>query len=170
MFVSTGILHQCRYVRPPLVGERVRPHIREGCGRCDVGHLSDELRKCGELGKILDACLEAHLEHQSRYYRTEVGVASHLSDSVYLQTAVANFSEYNKRLEKALSGELTDADLMKIHELTYTLENALEKINDDLEDLADTLEEVHIASETFKRDELKKVAPQYLETSRQIIK
>ncbi len=87
-----------------------------------------------------------------------------------LQTAVANFSEYNKRLEKALSGELTDADLMKIHELTYTLENALEKINDDLEDLADTLEEVHIASETFKRDELKKVAPQYLETSRQIIK
>ena len=87
-----------------------------------------------------------------------------------LQTAVANFSEDNKRLEKALSGELTDADLMKIHELTYTLENALEKINDDLEDLADTLEEVHIASETFKRDELKKVAPQYLETSRQIIK
>ena len=87
-----------------------------------------------------------------------------------LQTAVANFSEYNKRLEKALSGELTDADLMKIHELTYTLENALEKINDDLEDLADTLEEVHIASETFKRDELKKVASQYLETSRQIIK
>ena len=87
-----------------------------------------------------------------------------------LQTAVANFSEYNKRLEKALSGELTDADLMKIHELTYTLENALERINDDLEDLADTLEEVHIASETFKRDELKKVATQYLETSRQIIK
>lgn len=87
-----------------------------------------------------------------------------------LQTAVANFSEYNKRLEKALSGELTDADLMKIHELTYTLENALEKINDDLEDLADTLEEVHIASETFKRDDLKKVAPKYLETSRQIIK
>ncbi len=91
-------------------------------------------------------------------------------ESPDLQTAVANFSEYNKRLEKALSGELTDADLMKIHELTYTLENALEKINDDLEDLADTLEEVHIASETFKRDELKKVAPQYLETSRQIIK
>lgn len=87
-----------------------------------------------------------------------------------LQTAVANFSEYNNRLEKVLGGELTAADMQTIHELTYTLENALEKINEDLEELADTLEEVHLASETNNRDELKKVAPVYLETSRIIIK
>ncbi len=87
-----------------------------------------------------------------------------------LETAVANFSEYNNRLEKALSGELTDANLVTIHELTYTLENALEKINEDLEELAETLEEVHIASETYKRDDLKKVAPVYLDTARTIIK
>lgn len=87
-----------------------------------------------------------------------------------LQTAVANFSEYNNRLEKALESELTVADMQAIHELTYTLENALERINDELEDLADTLEEVHLASENNNRDELKKVAPVYLETSRIIVK
>lgn len=87
-----------------------------------------------------------------------------------LQTAVANFSEYNTRLEEVLKGELTDMDLLKIHELTYTLENALEKIEDELEELAETLEEVHIASETFNRDALKKVAPVYLETARTVIK
>ncbi len=63
-----------------------------------------------------------------------------------LNTAVANFSEYNNRLEKILAGELTDADLATVHELTYTLENALEKINIDLEELAEILEKVHIAS------------------------
>lgn len=90
-------------------------------------------------------------------------------ESPDLQTAVANFSEYNKRLEKALSGELTDADLLEIHQLTYTLENALEKINDDLEELAETLEEVHVASETFNRDDLRKAGPAYLKVARTVI-
>ncbi|HHX35643.1 MAG TPA: hypothetical protein GX719_10260 [Gammaproteobacteria bacterium] len=87
-----------------------------------------------------------------------------------LQTAVDNFSEYNNRLEKALNGDLTDADLATIHELTYTLENALEKINIDLEELAETLEKVHVASETNNRDALKEAGPAYLNTSRIIVK
>ncbi len=87
-----------------------------------------------------------------------------------LTTAVSNFSEYNNRLEKALSGDLTNADLVTIHELTYTLENALEKINVDLEELAQTLEKVHVASETFNRDALKEAGPAYLKTSRIVIK
>ena len=87
-----------------------------------------------------------------------------------LQTAVTNFSEYNNQLEKAFSGELTDADLTKIHELTYTLENALEKITIDLEELAETLEKVHVASETYNRDALKEAAPVYLDTARIIVK
>lgn len=87
-----------------------------------------------------------------------------------LNTAVANFSEYNNRLEKVLAGELTDADLVTVHELTYTLENALEKINVDLEELAQTLEKVHVASETFNRDALKEAAPAYLTTARTVIK
>lgn len=87
-----------------------------------------------------------------------------------LNTAVANFSEYNNRLEKVLASELTDADLATVHELTYTLENALEKINIDLEELAEILERVHIASETANRDALKEVGPVYLSTARTVIK
>lgn len=86
-----------------------------------------------------------------------------------LATAVINFSEYNNRLEKVLEGDLTDMDLATIHQLTYTLENALEKINIDLEELAQTLERVHVASETFNRDALKEAGPTYLETSRIVI-
>lgn len=87
-----------------------------------------------------------------------------------LQTAVAHFSEYNNRLEQLLAGDLTDMDLVKIHELTYTLENALEKINIDLEELAHTLEKVHVASETYNRDALKEAGPAYLNTARIIVK
>lgn len=88
-----------------------------------------------------------------------------------LNTAVANFSEYNNRLEKVLAAdELTDADLASVHELTYTLENALEKITIDLEELAEILERVHVASETANRDALKEAGPVYLDTARSVIK
>lgn len=87
-----------------------------------------------------------------------------------LQTAVAHLAEYNNRLEELLKGELTAADMMQVHELTYTLEQALERIDDELDDLADTLEEVHLASENMQRDELKKIAPVYLDTARIIVK
>jgi len=87
-----------------------------------------------------------------------------------LATAVANFSEYNTLLEAKLASKLTDEDLAEIHILTYTLENALEKINEDLKELADTLEEVHIASETFDREKLAKNAKVYLQVSRTVVK
>ncbi len=65
-----------------------------------------------------------------------------------LSTAVKNLSEYSDLLEKQLSAEITSNTLGEVHVLTYTLEIALEKINQELAQLADTLEEVHIASET----------------------
>lgn len=61
-------------------------------------------------------------------------------------------------------------DLAEIHVLSYTLENALEKINEALAELADSLEEVHVASETFARDKLKKNGELYLQASRTIVK
>jgi len=62
-----------------------------------------------------------------------------------LEQAVANFSEYNARLETILGrGELDSGDLHEVHRLTYTLENALEKLREEMEDLAEVLEEVHI--------------------------
>lgn len=87
-----------------------------------------------------------------------------------LATAVANFSEYNNRLEAVLKSELTNESYAEVHMLTYTLENALERISEELEELAETLEEVHLASESFERDRLVNNAKQYLETSRTLIK
>jgi DnaJ-domain-containing protein 1 len=73
-----------------------------------------------------------------------------------LEQAVTNFSEYNGKLRTVLDKDNLDAqDLATVHELTYTIENALAKINAELAGLAETLEEVHIASETGDIDTVK---------------
>ncbi len=87
-----------------------------------------------------------------------------------LTEAVANFSEYNQRLEKALAQEPTAERLQEIHELTYTLQNALEKINEDMDGLTDTLEEIHSSSEARQADEVREHATEYLKTARTVIK
>ena len=87
-----------------------------------------------------------------------------------LPEAVSNFSEYNEKLSALVEkDELTAAELHEVHELTYTLENALAKIQDELEDLAETLEEVHIASEKSDATTVKSKGSEYLETSRQLV-
>lgn len=88
-----------------------------------------------------------------------------------LEQALANFSEYNKKFAAILAKkELVPADMHQVHELTYTMENALEKIRDELEELADTLEEVHVASESANSAAVKKYGEAYLETARKIVK
>lgn len=88
-----------------------------------------------------------------------------------LPQAVSNFSEYNQKLSALVEkNELTPAEMHQVHELTYTLENALEKIRDELKGLADTLEEVHVASESADADTVKTKGREYLETSRQLVK
>lgn len=87
-----------------------------------------------------------------------------------LTEAVANFSEYNQRLEKALAQAPTPERLQEIHELTYTLRNALDKINEDMDGLTDTLEEIHISSEAQQADAVQEYASEYLKTARTVIK
>lgn len=87
-----------------------------------------------------------------------------------LDGAVTNFSEYNARLAAVLEKpELTDEDLQTVHELTYTLENALQKINAELDTLAETLEALHLASETDDPEGTKTHGAAYLETARTIV-
>lgn len=87
-----------------------------------------------------------------------------------LEEAVANFSSYNEKLAEILAGEELDAAaLVTIHELTYTLENALEKIEDELDDLADVLEDLHKASETADFDGTREHGRAYLDTARKVI-
>lgn len=87
-----------------------------------------------------------------------------------LEQAVANFAEYNVKLEKVLAGELDAKALYEIHQLTYTLEVALEKINEELTELAEVLEELHVATEKNDAATAKVKGREYLDTARKVIK
>lgn len=83
-----------------------------------------------------------------------------------LNQAMANFSEYNQRLAELLAqDELDIADLGTIHELTYTLENALEKIQEEVNAMAEALEEVHLGSETGDFERVNSNGAIYLEAA-----
>lgn len=87
-----------------------------------------------------------------------------------LSQAVANFSEYNYKLQEILAGDSTDAKMHEVHELTYTLETALEKINEEMTRLADTLEELHQASEKMDAEAVSVYGHAYLSVAREVIK
>lgn len=88
-----------------------------------------------------------------------------------LEQAVVNFSEYNNKLEKLLAqDELGPTELHEIHRLTYTLENALDRINEELEELEHTLEDVHLASERADAETVQTQGRIYLDTARTVVK
>ncbi len=88
-----------------------------------------------------------------------------------LEEAVKNFSEYNERLADILAkDELSADDLEGIHQLTYTLEVALAKINEEMADLPETLERLHLASEAPNAAEAQGVGKVYLETAQTVVK
>lgn len=82
-----------------------------------------------------------------------------------LEQAVANLSEYNRKLAALVAQDsLSPRDLHEVHQLTYTLENALEKLQDEVNTLVDVLEEVHVASETSDPETVKRQGAVYLQT------
>jgi len=84
--------------------------------------------------------------------------------------AVRHFSSHNEKLAELLARDELDIEvLVAIHEVTYTLENALEKINDELSELAETLEALHVASETADFEGARKHGQAYLDTARILI-
>lgn len=88
-----------------------------------------------------------------------------------LVEAVANFAQYNEKLAAILeSEELSDEDMGNIHQLSYTLEEALAKIHTELAAVADTLEEVHIGSESGDHEGVKANGEAYLKTSWTVIR
>ena len=87
-----------------------------------------------------------------------------------LEEAFDNLGVYNKKLEKLLDGEMTPEKMGEIHVLTYTLENALQRIEDDVDDLAEALEEVHKASERAEDDTVMQKGKIYLEGSNKLIR
>lgn len=87
-----------------------------------------------------------------------------------LQEAVKNFSEYNQKLAAIMAKDnLMPADMAEIHQLTYTLENALERIEKEMDKIEDLLEDVHLASEKAQYDKALKKGREYLSKSQTLI-
>ncbi|MDC8446315.1 MAG: hypothetical protein LV471_10375 [Nitrosomonas sp.] len=88
-----------------------------------------------------------------------------------LEAALSNFTEYNDKLSAILKQDkLNPVDMQHIHELTYTLENALEKINASMIELAALLEAVHVGSESGDTAATQAEGARYLDMARQIIR
>ena len=87
-----------------------------------------------------------------------------------LEQAVDNFASYNSRLAAIMRKKTLDADdIVAIHEITYTLELALGKINDEFDELAETLESLHVATEKADFDGTQRYGAEYLDTARKVI-
>lgn len=80
-----------------------------------------------------------------------------------IPTALCNIQTYNETLTSITSkANLTAEDMVKIHELTYTLENAVNFLTVTLNNVAVNLEDVHQASEQLDQNTIKQSAEQYL--------
>ncbi|MDZ7713119.1 MAG: DUF6746 family protein [Rhodovibrio sp.] len=86
-----------------------------------------------------------------------------------LETAVKNLRAYNRKLEKHLDQEMTVENMEKIHQLSYTLENALKRMETDLDNIASVLEGMHLASEARKPEKVQGNAETYLKNMNMIL-
>lgn len=80
-----------------------------------------------------------------------------------VKTALCNISRYNAKLAAITNkAELSNEDMVKVHELTYTLENAVNFLRETLEQVSIDLEEVHKASERLEPRTIKSAGQRYL--------
>ena len=87
-----------------------------------------------------------------------------------LEAALRHWRTYNARLEALLNDKAITAETsFEVHRLTYTLENALSRLDQELDALQATLERVHLASEANRTDVLRDQARQYLEHSARLL-
>ncbi len=82
-----------------------------------------------------------------------------------LQAAMDNLETGNEQLRSLLAGDLSATDMGRVHEVTYTLENALARIAEAREEAATVLEEVHLASERNDTETVQADGDAYLEAT-----
>lgn len=91
--------------------------------------------------------------------------------SANLAEALSNLDEYNAKLATLLEREtLTLEELTQVHELTYTLEQALQRIQTDVGRIAQDLEVVHKASERADGKTVKSSGAAYLEAAQTLVR
>lgn len=84
-------------------------------------------------------------------------------DSPSTSVALCNLAEFNQKLQAIVNKKtITTEDMVKVHELTYTLENAVIRLQKDLKTISVDLEKVHKASEHLKADVITGSGTNYL--------
>lgn len=83
--------------------------------------------------------------------------------------AIANLREANAKLAELLSGEVNDYAMNDIHSLSYTVEESLTRIIEEMKMLLDTAGDMHFATEGLKRDAVIDYGDAYLSGVRKII-
>jgi len=85
-------------------------------------------------------------------------------ESEDLAAAIANLQAYNQKLEAVLAkDQISRQELLDIHEWSYTLENAVGRLQTDLTTIAEHLEQVHLASERGETEQIREHGKAYLE-------
>lgn len=86
-----------------------------------------------------------------------------------LAEAFAIIEKYNPQLESFISSEPTPQQMAEIHQMTYSLENALKFIDDHLDETQENLEKVHIASETMEKETVQEKGKEYLQGTKELV-
>ncbi|PCF95505.1 DUF6746 family protein [Vreelandella nigrificans] len=87
-----------------------------------------------------------------------------------LAEAVTNFSEGNQRLAELIAADsISDEQMNEIHMLSYTIENALQKIDEEVDAMAILLEEVHLGSETLDQARVLTNGQEYLSAAQTLV-
>ena len=74
-----------------------------------------------------------------------------------------NLQTGNAELRALINGELSPVEMAEVHEISYTLENALARLAEAHETSAVNLEEVHVASERNDTETVRANGEAYLE-------
>lgn len=84
------------------------------------------------------------------------------------QQALATLAEANAKLTTILAGELNPTTMTEVHQLTYTLENALALIPAADDEIKEILEEVHLGSETMDTERVRNNGEYYLQLAKKL--
>ncbi|WP_411358302.1 DUF6746 family protein [Pseudidiomarina salilacus] len=88
-----------------------------------------------------------------------------------LDQALFNLKNFNAKMAEIMAkDELTPQDMATIHQLSYTLENALQRLDEEVDTMQEVLEEVHLASESMDYETVQKQGKVYLESTGKIVK
>lgn len=91
-------------------------------------------------------------------------------DAPNSSVALCNLAKFNQNLQAITKkAEISPEDMVKVHELTYTLENAVIRLQKELDTIAVDLEKVHKASEHLNEQVIKDSGEKYLAATKILI-